>query len=121
MKEVVTMLKKEMQKLIAVLMVVGVAGYTSAPIIAEAAPQPPENAQEQRIEHHNEEQRVQRHKEEREREHQREDQEHHRREEQRRHHPKEDKNDHESHSDTGNLVTGLVIGGAIGAIVAHNT
>jgi len=120
MKEVVTTLKREMQKLIAVLMVVGVVGYTSAPIIAEAAPQPLENAQEQRIEHHREEQRVQRHKEEHQREeHQRE--EHHRREEQRRHHPKEEKNDHESHSDTGNLVTGLVIGGAIGDIVAHNT
>jgi hypothetical protein len=27
----------------------------------------------------------------------------------------------ESHSDTGNLVTGLIIGGVIGAVVANNT
>ncbi|MEA5091607.1 hypothetical protein SDC9_55656 [bioreactor metagenome] len=31
------------------------------------------------------------------------------------------RNDGESHSDTGNLVTGLIIGGVIGAVVANNT
>ena len=29
--------------------------------------------------------------------------------------------DRDSHSDTGNLVTGLIIGGVIGAIIANNT
>ena len=27
----------------------------------------------------------------------------------------------ESHSDTGNLVTGLIIGGVVGAVIANNT
>ncbi|MDD4320841.1 MAG: hypothetical protein PHH31_04730 [Acidaminococcaceae bacterium] len=34
------------------------------------------------------------------------------------HHRHEDR---ESHSDTGNLVTGLIIGGVVGAVVANNT
>ena len=29
--------------------------------------------------------------------------------------------DHDSHSDTGNLVTGLIIGGVIGAVIAANS
>ncbi len=32
-----------------------------------------------------------------------------------------DYRDHESHSDTGNLVTGLIIGGVLGAIIANNS
>jgi hypothetical protein len=31
------------------------------------------------------------------------------------------RHEEESHSDTGNLVTGLIIGGVIGAVVANNS
>ena len=43
------------------------------------------------------------------------------------HHHKEtrqeyqNRHDKESHSDTGNLVTGLIIGGVVGAVIANNT
>jgi hypothetical protein len=43
---------------------------------------------------------------------------HHRREPRHYDHRRDDG---ESHSDTGNLVTGLIIGGVVGAVVANNT
>lgn len=36
------------------------------------------------------------------------------------HKPAPHRHERESHSDTGNLVTGLIIGGVLGAIIANN-
>jgi len=105
-KGVVVMLNGKMQKLIAALVVVGFVGSASLPIIAEASPH--RDREEQRIEHRRENRRIEEHRRD---EHRRDE---HRRDEHRRH------RDHESHSDTGNLVTGLIIGGVVGAVIANN-
>ena len=109
------MLMKKMQKLIAAFVLVGFVGSAGLPIVAEASFH--NYREEQRIEHHREKQRIA--------EHHREEQRiaEHRREEQRRHdHRAEYRryNDNESHSDEGNLVTGLLIGGIVGAIIGNN-
>ena len=60
-KGVMTMLKKKMQKLIAMLILVGFIGSVSLSIVAEAAVQHSENAQEKIILHPKEEQRFKHH------------------------------------------------------------
>ena len=55
------MLKKKMQKLIAMLILVGFVGSVSLSIVAEAAVQHSENAQEKIILHPKEEQRFKQH------------------------------------------------------------
>ena len=124
---VVIMLNKKMQKLMAAFVLVGFMGSTSLPIIAEASSYHSEHAQEQRIQHQREEQRIQHQREEQRIQRQQEKQRiQHHREEQRRQRQREDQrrnhhnNDNESHSDTGNLVTGLLIGGVIGSIIGNN-
>jgi hypothetical protein len=117
---------KKTQKLMAVLVLVGFMGSTALPIIAEASPYH-HDREEQRIEHQREEHRIAEHRREEHRiaEHRREEHRiaEHRREEHRRHDNRAEyrrHHDHESHSDTGNLVTGLLIGGVIGTIVGNN-
>lgn len=107
------MLIKKIQRLVAALVLVGFVGSTALTISAEASPRYPQNRQEEIQRQHNYQ--MIKHRREVERRHQ-EDERHayHRR-------PIPQRHDTESHSDTGNLVTGLIIGGIIGAVVANNS
>jgi hypothetical protein len=112
-KGVVIMLVKKIQRLAAALVLVGFVGSTVLTISAEASPQHPQNRQEEIRRWHNYE--MIKHRKEVERRHQiAERRAYNRRLIIQRH-------DTESHSDTGNLVTGLIIGGIIGAVVANNS
>jgi hypothetical protein len=111
-KGVIIMLAKKIQRLIAALILVGFVGSTALTISAEAAPRHPENRQEEIYRQHKNEM-IQ---------HRKDEQRRHQQEERHAHHrgPRAERYE-ESHSDTGNLVTGLIIGGVIGAIVANNS
>ena len=108
------MLIKKIQRLIAALVLVGFVGSTVSTISVEASPHYPQNRQEEIQRQHNYE--MIKHRKEVERRHREEERRayYHRRQILHRH-------ETESHSDTGNLVTGLIIGGVIGAVVANNT
>jgi len=106
------MLVKKIQRLVAALVLIGFVGSTALTISAEASPQHPENRQEEMNRQHKNEM-IQHRKDEQRRHQQEERHAHYRGPGPERH--------EESHSDTGNLVTGLIIGGVIGAIVANNS
>ena len=100
------MLIKKIQRLVAALVLVGFVGSTALTISVEASPRHPQNRQEEIQREHNYEMIK------------------HRKEAERRayyHRPIPQRYNTESHSDTGNLVTGLIIGGIIGAVVANNS
>lgn len=106
------MLNEKMRRLIATLVLVGFVGSAGLPIIAEASSHHSESKHEYRIYRHKEEQRMAEHR-----------REEHRREENRRYYHRvanKRHHDHDSHSDIGNLVTGLIIGGVLGSVVANN-
>ena len=107
------MLIKKIQRLVAALVLVGFVGSTALTISAEASPRYPQNRQEEIQRQHNYQ--MIKHRREVERRHQED--------ERRAYHsrPIPQRHDTESHSDTGNLVTGLIIGGIIGAVVANNS
>ena len=107
------MLIKKIQRLVSALVLVGFVGSTALTISAEASPQHPENHQEEIYRQHKNEMF----------QHRKDEQRRHQQEERSAHHrgPGPERHDEESHSDTGNLVTGLIIGGVIGAIVANNS
>ena len=107
------MLMKKIQRLVAALVLVGFVGSTALTISVEASPRHPQNRQEEIQRQHNYE--MIKHRREVERRHQEDERRaYHRR-------PIPQRHDTESHSDTGNLVTGLIIGGIIGAVVANNS
>ena len=107
------MLIKKIQRLVAALVLVGFVGSTALTISVEASPRHPQNRQEEIQREHNYE--MIKHRKEAERRHN---------EAERRayyHRPIPQRYNTESHSDTGYLVTGLIIGGIIGAVVANNS
>ncbi len=133
------MLGKKIQRLAAMFILAGFVSSTGLAITAEASSRQHASVQEQRWQNQREEQRIQHQKAEQKRQHEKEEKRIQRqREEQRRQHEKETqrmqrqrdeqrrryqkdkRNDNESHSDTGNLVTGLIIGGVLGAVIANS-
>ncbi|MDD4320019.1 MAG: hypothetical protein PHH31_00530 [Acidaminococcaceae bacterium] len=133
------MLGGKIQRLAAMFILAGFVSSTSLAITAEASSRQHESAQEQRLQNKREEQRIQHQKAEQRRQHEKDEQRiqrqrdeqrrqhekdeqrrQYQRDEQRRHYQKDGRNDNESHSDTGNLVTGLIIGGVLGAVIANS-
>jgi hypothetical protein len=145
--EMIIMLKnKKLQRTLAVLALVGFMGTTSLTTVSEAASMPPQRPAQTQMQNqprpnnnqsrqqgpNNEVKAPNRDNDQRGPEQNRNNRQEQRpemrrdnpaperrREPERR--PMVRRTDYESHSDTGNLVTGLIIGGILGAVIANNS
>ena len=130
------MMNKKLQKTMAVLAMVGFMGTTSLVNISEAAVPPRQeinmqqrNRQPQERPQNNRDNQPRNNRDNQPRQNNRpenrRDNDRNRPAPQRMSAPRRDAGpryeDREHHSDTGNLVTGLIIGGVLGAIIANNT